>query len=176
MKDFELKFSGLAIGKHQFNYEVTKTFFETFQGRGIESDLIHDGIVAFDVELDKKDNLLVFDILYDGSVNVDCDVCLDQLDTEVSGDSRIIGKYSDEDFWGEEDVINIPSKDHKVDLSDIFYQLIRLSLPSKIVHEEGKCDPVMLEKLKEYNGGEATSNEETDPIWNTLKDLFKDKN
>jgi len=96
MKDFELKFSGLTVGKHQFNYEATKMFFESFQGRGLESELIHDGKVAFDVELDKKENLLVFDIIYDGKVNVDCDVCLDQLDVEVSGDSRIIGKYSDE--------------------------------------------------------------------------------
>lgn len=176
MKDFELKFSGLTVGKHQFNYEATKMFFESFQGRGLESELIHDGKVAFDVELDKKENLLVFDIIYDGKVNVDCDVCLDQLDVEVSGDSRIIGKYSDEDVWGEEDVIYIPSKDHKVDLSEIFYQFIHLSLPAKTVHEEGKCDPVMLEKLKEYNGGEVSSKEESDPRWNTLKDLFKDKN
>jgi len=34
----------------------------------------------------------------------------------------------------------------------------------------------MLEKLKEYNGGEVSSKEESDPRWNTLKDLFKDKN
>lgn len=34
----------------------------------------------------------------------------------------------------------------------------------------------MIEKLKEYNGGEGSSNEASDPRWNTLKDLFKDKN
>ena len=176
MKDFELKFSGLTVGKHQFNYEVTKTFFETFQDRGIEGELIHNGKLAFDVELDKKENLLVFDIFYNGSVNVDCDICLDILDIEISGDSRIIGKFSDEDVWGEEDVIYIPPRDHKVDLSELFYQLIHLALPSKAVHEEGKCDPIMIEKLKEYNGGEDSSNEASDPRWNTLKDLFKDKN
>lgn len=176
MKDFELKFSGLVIGKHLFNYEVTNTFFEGFQDRGVEGELIHSGKVTLDVELDKKDNLLVFDIIFDGSVSVDCDICLDLLNIDVSGDSKIIGKYSDEDIWGEEDVISIPPKDHKIDLSEIFYQLIHLSLPAKMVHEEGKCDPIMLEKLKEYNTGEATSSEETDPRWNTLKDLFKDKN
>ena len=53
MKDFELKFSGLTVGKHQFNYEATKMFFESFQGRGLESELIHDGKVAFDGMSDK---------------------------------------------------------------------------------------------------------------------------
>lgn len=129
MKDFELKFSGLTVGKHQFNYEVTKTFFETFQDRGIEGELIHNGKVAFDVELDKKENLLVFDIFYDGSVNVDCDICLDVLDIEISGDSRIIGKFSDEDVWGEEDVIYIPPRDHTLTYLSFFISLFTLHCP-----------------------------------------------
>lgn len=177
MKDFELKFSGLAVGKHHFEYEIKKTFFDFFQDKGVEIEVINDGNLFFNIELDKKENLLVFDIDYKGSVHVNCDVCLDDLHLDISGSSRILGKFGEEDEWQEEDVIVIPSKDHKIDLTDLFYELIHLSLPAKMVHEEGKCDPQMLKKLEELNnGGNEESQEESDPRWNALKDLFKDKN
>ncbi len=177
MRDFELKFSGLSIGKHQFDYELNKTFFDFFQNNGVEDELIQNGSLVFNVDLDKKDNLLVFDIDFNGTVDVSCDVCLDDLELTITGESRILGKYGEEDEWQEEDVLVIPSKDHKIDLKNLFYELIHLSLPAKLVHEEGKCDPVMLKKLEEYNNnGDVDSTEETDPRWNALKDLFKDKN
>ncbi len=176
MKDFELKFSGLAVGKHKFEYEAKKTFFDFFQDIGSEVDQIKDGNVHFEVDLDKKENLLVFDIEFKGSVIVDCDICLDQLKLALSGNSRVLGKFGEEDEWQEEDVLVIPSKDHKVDLSNIFYELIHLSLPAKKVHESGNCDPEMLRKLEEYNNvGTEKLDDETDPRWSKLKDLFKDK-
>ena len=176
MKDFELKFSGLALGKHQFKFETNKTFFENFQDRGLEGEIIHYGAISFLVDLDKKENLLVFDISFTGVVTVTCDLCLDDLRKKVNGSHRILGKFGDEDQWREEDVIMIPPKEHKVQMEDIFFELVILSLPSKLVHEEGDCDPEMLKKLNEYNlGGEVETKEETDPRWNALKDLFKDK-
>lgn len=177
MNHFEVSFSGLKIGQHQFEFEISKVFFDTYQDRGIEGELIQDGDIHFDLDLEKKETMMVLDFSFHGSVISECAKCLEGVEILVEGKHRVIAKFSDEPALDEDDLISIPSTMHKIDLSEYLYQFIYLALPARVIHDDGECDISMLDKLREYEVGTTDSDEdEIDPRWNTLKDLFKDKN
>ena len=50
---------------------------------------------------------------------------------------------------GADEVILLDSDSADIDLSQIIYDYVSLSLPIKKVHPDGQCDPVMMEKLKD---------------------------
>ena len=46
-------------------------------------------------------------------------------------------------------MILLDGSSSEIDLGQIIYDYVNLSLPIKKVHPEGECDPVMMEKLKD---------------------------
>ena len=56
---------------------------------------------------------------------------------------------ADADGDGADEVILLDSDSADIDLSQIIYDYVSLSLPIKKVHPDGQCDPVMMEKLKD---------------------------
>ena len=56
---------------------------------------------------------------------------------------------ADADEDGADEVILLDSSSADIDLSQIIYDYVNLSLPIKKVHPDGQCDPVMMEKLKD---------------------------
>ncbi|MCB0466713.1 MAG: DUF177 domain-containing protein, partial [Aequorivita sp.] len=69
LKEFTIPFVGLKLGKHQFNFELTKAFFEHF-----EYDEFNDAAINLDVLLEKMSTLLEFTLTFNGTVNVACDM------------------------------------------------------------------------------------------------------
>ena len=43
----------------------------------------------------------------------------------------------------------VQASEQELDMSQIIYDYVNLSLPIKKVHPEGECDPEMMEKLKD---------------------------
>ena len=69
-------------------------------------------------------------------------------------------------------MIFIPETDAEMDMSQIIYDYVCLSLPMQRIHDEGECDP---EVMKRYGAPEEAEvhEEEGESPFSALKDLFK---
>jgi len=166
LKRYIIQFGGLSIGNHNFEFHVDDAFFENF-----EYSEIKNGDVLVDVSLEKQETLLILNFSIKGNVNIICDRCSDFFDLPISTNQQLIVKFGDEDFEETDDIFVIPFNEHKIDLSQLIYEYINLSLPIKRVHPDNKqgnstCDP---EIIKIIEG--LSENNSTDNRWDALKKL-----
>ena len=92
----KIEFAGLKVGKHQFNFELNKEFFENFSFFDFNNiDL------CVDVDLTKKSTLLELNFHVKGSVNVNCDMTNEPFDMPFNKEDFLVVKfgqeYNDED-------------------------------------------------------------------------------
>ncbi|MBI9037351.1 MAG: DUF177 domain-containing protein [Bacteroidales bacterium] len=166
LKRYIIQFGGLSIGNHNFEFHVDDAFFENF-----EYSEIKEGDVFVDVSLEKQETMLILNFSIKGNVNIICDRCSDFFDLPISTNQQLIVKFGDEDFEETDDIFVIPFNEHKIDLSQLIYEYINLSVPIKRVHPDNKhgnstCDP---EIIKIIEG--LSENNSTDNRWDALKKL-----
>jgi uncharacterized metal-binding protein YceD (DUF177 family) len=80
----------------------------------------------------------------------------------------------DEDLSGDDDLVIIKDDEGILDISWYIYESIVLSIPIRHVHAPGKCNPVMIERLKGLSAtrsSDGNSEKEIDPRWDALKKL-----
>jgi len=170
MDAFKISYTGLKIGTHQFDFKITKEFFNS-----IEYSELHDGNIDFRLNLHKQERLIELDFEFSGYVNVQCGRCLTNYDQEISGKEKLFVKFGEDDKEENETVIVLSEKEHQLDITHYIYEFIILSLPYKCVHpedEEGNslCNPEMIERIEVHAKPEST-----DPRWDALKKLKNNK-
>ncbi|MFT5078974.1 YceD family protein [Patiriisocius sp. Uisw_047] len=178
LKEFTIPFVGLKLGEHRFDFKIENKFFEHF-----EYDEFIDANLNLDVLLDKKTTLLEFNLSYNGKVKVNCDVTNEPFEQELSGDYHFVVKFGDEFNNENEDLLIIPHGSYEVNIQQYIYESIVLSLPSRRIHpgiEDGSLKSDILDKLEELSPREnieykSTSEDKTDPRWDSLKKLLNDK-
>jgi len=170
---YSIHFKGLKVGKHLFNFEVDKKFFEEF-----EEGEIKQGLLQVDVILTKQSQMLDLNISINGSVEVVCDRCLDCFDYPISYKGSLFVKFGEEKAEEGEEIIILSNDDYEINLAQYIYESISLSLPYQRYHGinglKGKCDKEMIEKLKSHLSSNSKKKEEAidvDPRWNKLKDI-----
>jgi len=175
-KDFLIPFVGLKQGKHQFEFEINKAFFDAF-----DFDEYNDVNIKVNLVLEKKSTMLELGFKHKGTVNVPCDVSNEDFDLVVKGELNLIVKFGDE-YNDDNDVLLIlPHGEYQVDVSQYIYEMIVLSVPLKRIHpgiKDGTFAADVLNKLdelapkEEYK--EKKEEEITDPRWDGLKKLLTD--
>ena len=170
--EFIIPLNGLTTGNHEYEWRVGKEFFESFEN----SEMLDAELVA-SVVVEKSGRYLGIDCDVTGDVTVECDRCLDDLILPVDVEVRLSVKYGDEESSeehreGEREVVFIPETDAEMDLSQIIYDYVCLSLPMQRTHDEGECNP---EVMKMYGAPEESEvkEEEGENPFSALKDLFK---
>ena len=176
LKEYTIQFVGLKLGKHHFEYQIDKKFFEYF-----EYDDFNDVDVKVDVLLEKKSTLLELHFTVSGIVNINCDTTMEPYDQEIEGNFNLVVKFGDEYNDEHEDILIIPHGEYEINIAQYIYELIILSLPIKRIHPgiaDGTLKSEILDKLEELspkNTEDIEKSEEIDPRWNTLKKLLTDK-
>ena len=177
LKQFNVPFVGLKLGKHSFQYQIDNKFFEYFSFHEFESSNI-----IVDVLLEKKTTLLELAFHSKGTVNTLCDVSLEPFDLEVEGTFSLVVKFGEVYNDDNEEILILPHEEYQINLAQYIYELIVLSIPSRRVHPkvmDGTLESDALKKLKELEVRNETSTEKessVDPRWDKLKDLITDKN
>ena len=177
LKEFQIPYVGLKIGKHRFEYQIDNQFFKHF-----EESLISDCKVNVRVEFEKEETLFTLNFFIDGTVNVACDTCLELFDKGIFGDFQCLVKFSEELSKGNNDddeIIYISREAPYIDISHLIYEYIILSLPMHIVgcKEPGKdprCNQEVIKRLMKKD--EPKGSDELDPRWAELNKLKFDKN
>jgi len=172
LNTYSIHFKGLKVGKHLFNFEVDKKFFDEF-----EEGELKQGKLLVDLILTKQSQMLDLNISINGQVEVVCDRCLDNFDLPISFNGSLFVKFGNEKGEEGDEIIILTQDDNEINLAQYIYESISLSLPIQRFHGmnglKGKCNKEMIEKLKSHLSS-SSSKEETqdvDPRWEKLKDI-----
>ncbi|QEM13438.1 MULTISPECIES: YceD family protein [Mucilaginibacter] len=171
LKKYSIPFTGLKLGKHQFEYDIQDDFFDEF-----EYSLVKKATLHCEVELDKQETMLILNFKIDGTIDTTCDRCLSQLPQQVDITEQQIAKFSDEEIDEDEEIITLGKNDHEIDIAGLIYEYINVAVPFiSVCDNEGEtpyCDKEMLDKLNKLSANDEQS-EQTDPRWDALRNMNK---
>ena len=166
---YSIAFKGLSQGKHIFEYEVDGKFFSEFEG-----GVVDEGKVKVLITLEKQSSLMILWFDVQGTVNVQCDRCLEMFDLPIKSQEKIFVKFGEKEYVEGDEVIWVSVNDYQLNVAQLIYEFVCLAVPIKKVHpsdEKGNstCDPLMIEKLNKYI---LREDEVKNPVWNDLKKLL----
>ena len=158
--------SGLALGKHSFQYEITDEFFN-----GMDYSEIQQGKVNVNLDIDRMETMLTLTFDIEGTVRVMCDRCADEFDQPIESNQVFYIKLGTENAEESDDVMVLPADQHDFDLTSLIYEFIILSIPMHRVHPEGQCNPEIIDMLNGMQEAPEEDEETIDPRWAALKDI-----
>jgi uncharacterized metal-binding protein YceD (DUF177 family) len=175
--EYLIPFVGLKTGKHHFEFNIEKKFFDEFGFDEFEKCEIKAKVV-----LEKKETMLEIAFKHSGTINVPCDLTGELFDLTIKGSLNLIVQYGDEFNNDNEVLLILPHGEHQIDLSQYIYEMIALSIPYKRIHpgvKDGTLQSEALDKLNELQVKEIKNKdkkeEDIDPRWDELKKLLTDK-
>ena len=171
LKTYSIPFTGLKLGKHQFEFTVDDAFFDEF-----EYSLVKKANLQCFVELDKQETMLILNIEIKGTINTSCDRCLAQYPQPLNIVEQQIAKFSEEPLADDDEIMALSKNDHEINIAGLIYEYINVAMPFiSVCDNEGNtpyCDKEMLEKLNALSGNEEKT-EDIDPRWDALKQINK---
>ena len=98
---------------------------------------------------------------------MECDRCLETVQQPIEYKGLLIVKFGTEFKELDDEIVIIPEESGEFDTSEFIYQFICISIPLRVLHDEGFCNPDMLKKLASFNIQESS-----DSRWDELKKLL----
>ncbi len=170
LKQYRIPFTGLKLGHHAFRFDVNDDFFKAFKDSEIKK-----GAVQVDVDFEKRESFFVVGFSIEGKVEVECDRCLQIFDQPILDEFKVYVKFDDEAKQrGEEDedIIYISRNDIYLDLSQLIYEFIVLSVPiQKICTPKADGSSGCNEQVLKILENKKEKKDEIDPRWSALKKL-----
>ena len=164
LKEFNIVFSSLNAGMHDFQFQVTKAFFKHFDYEGI-----NEANIAVDVALNKHENFLEFELKSSGMVSCECDRCLSPVNVDSAGKLSFLVKFGDEEYGEDSDeYVLLPVNEFQINIAQQIYECICLCLPIRKAHEDGECDRKIVDFLEDNDDND---DDNTDPRWDALKSI-----
>lgn len=167
-REYIIPFIGLKEGLHHYNYEIKKEFFSHF-----EDSQVQECSLFADVAFDKKERLFILNFDISGTIESECDRCGQIFQLPVHGNHTLYVKIGDlrEEDENNEDVIWLNESESNLDVSEMLYEFIHLSIPIRKIHPDRAdgtegCDPEILKRLTENK-----PLHEQDPRWDVLNKL-----
>ncbi len=167
-----IPYLGLANGEYSYTFRVDEVFFKHF-----EKSKIKAGSFNVDIQLEKRDRMIVILLSADGADRAACDRCLTEIDVPISFEDRIILKIEDAPEIQEDEVYYLDTQTSHIDLSTYIYESIHVHLPLTNLRDcKGEdyvhCDHAALDALDQEPSPE-TPTQENNP-WQALEDLDLD--
>jgi uncharacterized metal-binding protein YceD (DUF177 family) len=170
LADYRIPYGGLKNGTHYFNFEVDEVFWDAFPERMVES-----GRVFVDLQVDKRNRITTLHFDLGGQVQVECDRCTASIGLPVTGHYKIYAKPSRDEEGESEELIVVKPDEPELDLAQLLYELIQVSLPMQktcdeiprsadLSDDEKPCNQAVIEQL-----GGMTEEAASDPRWEGLK-------
>ncbi|MEM6722907.1 MAG: DUF177 domain-containing protein [Bacteroidota bacterium] len=169
--EYQINLKSLKEGLQERKFQIGNRFFEPF-----ESSPVSVGNLNIILEVDRRNSHYALDFTVNGTVQVECDRCLEEFDLMLEGNFQYTIKYAEE-RKEEEEVIFLLRSDDTYNISQLIYESILLSIPMKKIGpeclEEDESDD---EPYEIAFGPDNTEEEEQDDnsdnnIWAELKNL-----
>jgi uncharacterized protein len=169
LRNYSIPFTGLALGKHHFEFDVKDDFFEEF-----EYSLVKKADLKCEVDMEKQETMLILDFHISGTVGATCDRCLTEYDQAIDVHEQQIVKFSDEDIDEDDEILTLNKNEHEIMLAGLIYEYINVAVPLITTcggeDDTSQCDKEMLEKLNDLSANNE-QDENPDPRWDALKKI-----
>ncbi|NNE55016.1 MAG: DUF177 domain-containing protein [Flavobacteriales bacterium] len=165
MNAYKIPFAGLKVGIHSYDFEVDQSFFEHFD----YSD-IGESAIQIHVDLDRREHMMVFNVVIEGKAKVLCDRCQEEVEISLELEEQLIVKFGDHTSGFDEEIVILGPHEHIFDLTHFFFEFCHLALPPKRVHADiRECNEDVIKVLEEMTF--ADEQDDTDPRWDALRGL-----
>lgn len=178
LKSLTISFASLADGEHVFDYQIDDKFLNNF-----EAALVKEGQINVHLSMLKYLDSLELNFEIEGTVVTPCDVCAEMFNLSIKGSEQIMVKLVQEipEQDDEFNVVYLKEGSNSINIADMLYELVMLSIPIRKVHPldkngESTCDPAILAYLQEHTVDPNDQKDDqddgpTDSIWDALKNL-----
>lgn len=169
LKNYDIEFSGLKVGKHEFSFEVDEAFFQMFDAEQ-EFEKIN---ITVEVLLDKHSTFLEFFIRILGKVWLVCDITTESFEYFLENETKVLVKYGEVYDDSNEEVIIIPHQSHAFNIAQLIYEVVVLAIPMKKISPNVTDEDLKLIEQFSPKLEEECDEIEVDPRWEALKKLKK---
>ena len=172
LETLQVDLKGVTDEISVFNYALDDDYFKF-----IEAPDVKKGKLKCELTIRKGTSFFELNFHTEGTIQIPCDRCLEDMNQKICTDDRMIVKFGEE-YSEEDDFVTVSEEKGILDVSWFIYEFVVLNIPIKHVHEHGECDAKMMELLNEHIVGEDDGEEtekEIDPRWSKLSELL-DKN
>ena len=169
MSKLVIPVKNVVKGSQSFDFKVDKSFIDEFG-----NDFVLDTDCDVHVDEEKKGSWIEVLCKIKGKVVVECDRCLDPLALDVDQEELLVVRFDSDPETVEEDddnVLILSEDETELDLGQVVYDYICLSVPIFRVHPDGQCNPDMLARLKAMAPAEPADN----APFSGLEDLLNNK-
>lgn len=170
LRTYAIPFTGLKLGKHEFDYVVNDSFFEDF-----DYSLVKKADLQCKVALERQETMLILNFHITGSISLTCDKCLADYPQQVAIREQQIAKFSEEPIDEDEEVITLTKNDHEINIAGLIYEYINVAVPFiATCGNEGNtsyCDRDMLDRLNKLSANDEQTEPQPDPRWDALKNI-----
>lgn len=171
-KEYILEFNKIRMGLNDYTFDLNGEFLEKIEGAGLA-----DANVVATLQLFKAEGMYDLKFHIKGSVQCECDVCLESFQMPVDEEFKLLMKVSESENYDDDEIIYITDKLIEYDLTQYLYDSLMLSVPSRKVCDMSgtkQCNPEVINRLEQLNHPEETSegDREGDPAWEKLRNLF----
>jgi uncharacterized protein len=169
LRNYSIPFTGLKLGKHQFEFVVNDAFFDEF-----EYSLVKKANLNCQVGLERQEMMIILNFQITGTIDTNCDRCLAQYPQQVDIREQQVAKFSEEELGEDEEIIILTKNDHEINIAGLIYEYINVALPFiTVCDNEGEtpyCDKEMLDSLNKLSAN-TEQGEQADPRWDALKKI-----
>jgi uncharacterized metal-binding protein YceD (DUF177 family) len=169
LRNYSIPFTGLTLGKHHFEYDITDAFFNEF-----DYSLVKKADLKCQVEMEKQETMLILSFHIAGTIDATCDKCLAQYPQVLDIHEQQIAKFSGEEIDEDDEIITLSKSEHEIMLAGLIYEYINVAVPFiTVCSDEGNtpyCDKEMLDNLNKLSANNE-QDENTDPRWDALKKI-----
>lgn len=164
-RDFDIVFSGLSLGEHQFVFELNDAFFDLF-GYTDHSKLLARATVDFH----KHNTFLELVFSLTGEIEVICDRSGEPFQQHLENKFQLVVKFGDAYDDSDDETLIVTQGEYQINVAQYLYELVVLAIPAKNIHPE--LSRKKKTSSKKVDEKELQKEEKIDPRWDKLKDLL----
>jgi len=166
LSPYSIPILGLKTGVHHLKYAIDSTFFRHFEDSPVES-----ADVRFEVQFDKRSDMILLNFELEGTVRSICDRCNAEIDLPLEDSRQLIVKYGDAEGEEEDEVVFISREASELNVAKYLYEFTILALPITNTYDcesdpTPPCNRDILKYLEQESDEPKSSS-----IWDTLKDF-----
>lgn len=168
LESFKIDLKALPQNETVLQFKLDDDYFKV-----IDASEIQRGDLTVNLSIRRTDDFFELNFHIEGIVHIPCDRCLEDMEQPIRTDNRLVAQFGEE-YSEDDDLVTVAEDEGILDVAWFIYEFIDLNIPVKHVHAPGKCNPAMIEKLKEHSAarsGEEEENDTVDPRWAVLKNL-----
>ena len=169
---YSIPIMGLKIGLHHFRFLIDNSFFALF-----EASPVQEGTLNFEVDFEKRADMLLIDFALEGSIRAECDRCTAIIDLPLKDERQLIVKYGEAEGEEEDEVVFISREASHFNLAQYLYEFSILALPIRNIFDcqdnpSPPCNREVLDFLEKEE--KALDARKSADVWDALKNLNKD--